>query len=187
MTASLQDSIDSFVNDANTAALPYYNAGEYDNAVEAYKAAGNSGAEGLGPAIDERTHGNSASVTHQAWVLNGQLAKINSGPFNGVASTQADADNARGIVQRMWTLYQGAYKMITTKPVTTRPGTFVPSAAGGAAPTTTSTPSLSMGALLGGALVGAAVIGVAVGTLPAAVGGAVAGTILGALLGKKGT
>ncbi len=193
MTADLSDSISGMIA-ANNAASAYLAAGEWDNAVEAYKAAGNAGATQVGPGIDARTHGVSGPQTHQAWILNGELANVNSGPSNGTPATQTDANNAAGLFSQMYNIYQAANKAITSDPSAspsaksgTKPGTWSP-ATSTSAPTTASAPSsLSLGAIFGGALVGAAVIGVAIGTLPAALGGALVGTLAGAWLGKKGT
>jgi hypothetical protein len=86
----------------------YLAAGEWDNAVEAYKAAGNTGTTLTGPAIDKATNLASQPSTQQAWSINKQLNTINSGPYNGVAATQTDAKNAQSLVNQMLVLYRTA-------------------------------------------------------------------------------
>ncbi len=170
-----------------------YKSSDWDQAVERFKSVGAVGAQQLGPAIDAQTGEASSALTQEAWNLNGQLAVINSGAYNGTAATQADADAASSLVSQMWQAYGQALAGVTTAPAasvtapkpTARPGTFTP-ATSSAPASGAKTSSLSLGAVVGGALVGAAVVGVALGTLPAAIGGAVAGTLVGALLGKKG-
>jgi len=56
----------------------YLANGSYDGAVEAFKAGGHAGVLSVGPAIDAQTRGASATATRSAWLLNGELAKVNS-------------------------------------------------------------------------------------------------------------
>jgi hypothetical protein len=91
------------------AGLLYFRAGEFDNAVEAYKAAGSAGATVVGPEIDGLGAPTvSQPYTQAAWTLNGQLATINSTSSTGVAATAADANNAATIVGNMDGQYKAA-------------------------------------------------------------------------------
>jgi beta-glucanase (GH16 family) len=97
----------------------YYNAHkaaatiDYSDAVASYQAAGQAGATSVGPEIDGAgAAGVTQPLTHQAWVLNGQLAALTkSGQPSGSAIvyyTQTDADRARALVVQMAALYQQA-------------------------------------------------------------------------------
>lgn len=190
MASNLEGLLNTFSGQAQHGpGAAYYAQGDYDNAVEAYKKTGASGVSDLGPAIDESTGDRSADTTQQAWALNGQLAKINSGAFNGTAATQSDADNAAAIVVQMLKLYQQAYSGAVTSAASDSTKTNTkPYSPGAPTPVATSSASTSSDPtpLIGGALIGAAVVGVVLGTLPAAIGGAIAGAALGSLLRKKG-
>jgi hypothetical protein len=80
----------------------YYNAGQYADAITAYKAAGQTGATTLGPEIDL---GGAAAVTQkftqEAWAINSALQNVSG-------STQQSADLARWHVFTMFLLYQRA-------------------------------------------------------------------------------
>jgi len=91
-----------------TAADSYLSRADYEGAVEAYKAAGHAGAMSVGPAIDAQTHGQSAVKTKQAWVLNGEMAKLNSAPFNGIPASAQDAMQAQRFAHTMLALYTEA-------------------------------------------------------------------------------
>lgn len=91
-----------------TAADSYLSRADYEGAVEAYKAAGHAGAMSVGPAIDAQTHGQSVVKTKQAWVLNGEMARLNSAPFNGIPATAQDAMQAQRFAHTMLALYTEA-------------------------------------------------------------------------------
>ena len=86
----------------------YLANGDYNGAVEAYKAAGHAGVISIGPATDAQTRGSSATSTRSAWLLNGELAKISSRQFNGRVSSVADAYKAKEIAHNMYDRYAGA-------------------------------------------------------------------------------
>lgn len=81
----------------------YLNAGEYDNAVTAYQAAGQSGVTTIGPEIDVQTGGASKPLTQQAWAINGNLASVTSS-----GASASDAQNAQGFARQMQNLYNQA-------------------------------------------------------------------------------
>lgn len=89
---------------------------DFSDAVAAYQAAGQAGAQSVGPAIDAAgAAAVTQPLTQQAWQLNVQLSAIaKSGaidPTNGVNApyyTQANADAARQLVTQMVTLYTQA-------------------------------------------------------------------------------
>ena len=84
------------------AALTYVQAGQWDSAVEAYKAAGSAGATVVGPEIDGLGAANvTQGYTQAAWTVNGKLATINSTPYNGTAATATDAATAQGYALSM--------------------------------------------------------------------------------------
>jgi hypothetical protein len=86
----------------------YLANGSYDSAVEAFKAAGHAGVLSVGPATDAQTRGASVTASRSAWLLNGELAKINSKRFNNQASSVADAYRAQQIAHNMYDRYAGA-------------------------------------------------------------------------------
>lgn len=96
------DAIASF--QATVSAGDAYRAGqEWDNAVQAYQAAGQSGATYVGPTVDQATGGASAPLTQQAWQTNGRLAAI---PASG--ANQGQADDAARLAYQMLDLYHRA-------------------------------------------------------------------------------
>ena len=91
------------------AGLLYLRGGEYDSAVDAYKAAGNAGATVIGPEIDGLGAPTvSQPYTQAAWTLNGQLAAINSTGSTGTAATAADANSAATLASNMDAQYLAA-------------------------------------------------------------------------------
>lgn len=182
ISPGMQHSIQVLI-DTNNVAAASLKASNWDDAVERYKSAGQVGAQELGPAIDEATGGTLASVTHQAWTINGQLHEINSGPFNGTAATQADATKAAALFASMYNLYQSAIYG-APKPAP-KPGTWAPSAVATAVAATVTAPAkTSWLPLLGGAILGG-IIGGPFGTVAIAIG-AVLGATVGASVKTKG-
>jgi hypothetical protein len=91
------------------AGLIYLRGGEYNSAVDAYKAAGNAGATIIGPEIDGLGAPTvSQPYTQAAWTLNGQLAAINSTSSTGIAATAVDANSAATIAGNMDGQYKAA-------------------------------------------------------------------------------
>jgi len=92
-----------------TAADGYLSAGEIANAIQAYQAAGNAGATGVGPEIDLAGQPNLTQAwTHWAWTINAQLAAIPS-----TSTSQTDATNAQNLAKQMLSLYQDAIGVAT--------------------------------------------------------------------------
>jgi hypothetical protein len=87
-----------------TAGDNYVAAGQYQNAISAYQAAGNAGATTIGPEIDTATGGASQPLTQQAWQLNTQIAALD----NSATTTQAAAAEGQRMAQQMVALYQQA-------------------------------------------------------------------------------
>jgi hypothetical protein len=80
----------------------YYNAGQFQDAITAYKAAGQSGATTVGPEIDLGGAGAvTQKFTQKAWVINGGLQ-------SRTGTDQQAADLARWDVFMMFLLYQQA-------------------------------------------------------------------------------
>ena len=80
----------------------YYDATEFSNAVQSYRAAGQAGATSIGPEIDLAGAANvTQPLTQAAWKLNAQLASVSG-------SDQASADQARAFATQMLSLYQQA-------------------------------------------------------------------------------
>jgi hypothetical protein len=104
-TAYAQSNTDlTAMTNSVSAADTYLAAGEYSNAVTAYQAAGDSGAQVIGPEIDLAGAPNvTQPITQQAWQINGQLALI---PATG--ATQASATQAQTYAKQMLALYQQA-------------------------------------------------------------------------------
>jgi hypothetical protein len=97
----------------------YYGAGEYQQAISSYQAAGNAGATGIGPEIDLGPAPNlTQPLTQKAWLLNSALAAV---PTTSNASS--DADNASQLVVQMATYYEQA---ITTGNAAASAGTSDP-------------------------------------------------------------
>jgi hypothetical protein len=86
----------------------YLANGDYNGSVEAFKAAGRAGVSSVGPAIDSQTHGASMTATRQAWLRNGDLAKISTKQFDNRPSTATDASRAKDIAHQMFDLYARA-------------------------------------------------------------------------------
>jgi hypothetical protein len=86
----------------------YLANGDYNGSVEAFKAAGRAGVSSVAPAIDGQTRGGSVTATRQAWLRNGELAKINTKQFNNRPSTANDAYRAQDIAHQMFDLYARA-------------------------------------------------------------------------------
>ena len=83
---------------------------EYAAAISAYKAAGQTGAETIGPEIDAVGHVNfTGPFTHQAWLINASLAAISG-------TTQADALNAQSYAKQMGALYRQAINIGSSPP-----------------------------------------------------------------------
>lgn len=89
---------------AAAAADTYLAAKDYKGAVNAYQAAGQAGASGVGPEIDLAGAPNvTQPLTQQAWTLNAALAAVNA-----ASPTSVDANLAQGYVKQMIALYQQA-------------------------------------------------------------------------------
>lgn len=107
----------------------YLASGEYNESVEAFKAAGRAGVSSVAPAIDGQTRGASSAATRQAWLRNGDLAKINTKQFNGRPSTANDAYRAQDIAHKMFDLYAHALGVapMASAGYVTGIGTVIPS------------------------------------------------------------
>jgi hypothetical protein len=136
-------------------------------AVQSYQQAGQNGATVLGPAIDSASNGASQSYTHQAWVINGQLAAINA-----LDAGASDAANAQALVNQMLAQYKSA--------IGTIPGPAAATPIGATASSSMPTLALAIGA--GGVVVGLAM---GAGLAPVAVLGAF-GAAVGYWIQKKG-
>jgi hypothetical protein len=79
-------------------------SGQYGTAVMHYKAAGQIGADKIGPAIDAKVGGATAGLTQAAWDMNGLLAGLNS---EGDA-TSDDADQAKSFISQIMAKYVAA-------------------------------------------------------------------------------
>src|SRR4029077_13643786 len=102
-TRALPDDMTAFDNTIG-AADTYLGAGEWSNAVQAYQAAGGTGAVTIGPEVDAATGGVSAPLTQQAWAINGNLAAVNSSS----SASQSDALSAQGFARQMQNIYHTA-------------------------------------------------------------------------------
>src|SRR4029077_5897538 len=102
-TRALPDDMTAFDNTIG-AADTYLANGEWANAVQAYQAAGGTGAVTIGPEGDAATGGVSAPLTQQAWAINGNLAAVNSTS----SATQSDAISAQGFARQMQNIYHTA-------------------------------------------------------------------------------
>jgi hypothetical protein len=78
--------------------------GNYQNAIIHYKAAGQMGADTVGPAIDVRTSGATAGLTQRAWDMNGLLAGLNDSD----SATSDDADQAKKFIDQIMAWYTAA-------------------------------------------------------------------------------
>jgi hypothetical protein len=89
-------------------------AGNWDDVVKVYKAAGQQGASVVGPAIDQLSGGNpqTTTLTHRAWVNNGLLANINSSD----SATKEDADAAKRLCDSMIQDLQWALNLAQANP-----------------------------------------------------------------------
>jgi hypothetical protein len=97
---ALPDDLTAF--DGTISAADFYLANsEWQNAVMAYQAAGNTGATTIGPEIDASTGGSSQPLTQQAWAINGNLAAVNSTS----SASQSDAISAQGFARQMQNIY----------------------------------------------------------------------------------
>jgi len=107
----------------------YLASSDYNGAVESFKAAGHAGVLSVGPTIDGQTRGRSVSATRKAWLLNGDLAKINSKQFNGRSSTPSDAYRAQNLAHQMFDTYAQALGVAPqlTAGFSTGLGTVIPS------------------------------------------------------------
>jgi hypothetical protein len=120
------------------AAVTQYTSGTITNpggAVAALLTAGTAAVGSVGPAIDALS-GNDSTVmgaTHLAWVDNGKLANVNSGP----SATQADVDAAKAIALDMVNQYQVAQRLAAAK---VKPSTSSGRSAATRAPATPSAP-----------------------------------------------
>jgi len=86
---------------------------EYGQAVTMYQAAGQVGAEILGPEIDSLSPGGATkSLTTTAWQLNAALALVNGSS----TATAADAANASSYARQMLALYEQAIDVATRPP-----------------------------------------------------------------------
>lgn len=92
-----------------TAADTYLQGGEIANAIQAYQAAGQAGATGVGPEIDLAGRPETTQAwTHWAWQLNAALAAIPS-----TSTSQTDATTAQNLAKQMLTLYEDAIGVAT--------------------------------------------------------------------------
>jgi hypothetical protein len=107
----------------------YLANGDYNGSVEAFKAAGRAGVSSVAPAIDGQTRGASVTATRQAWLRNGDLAKINTKQFNNRPSTANDAYRAQDIAHQMFDLYARALGVapMASAGYATGIGTVIPS------------------------------------------------------------
>lgn len=124
MTA--QDDLASFKTTV-AAGDQYMQGGEYDNAVQSYRAAGQAGVSAVGPAIDAETNGASKSLTHKAWLMNANLNGVAQDPSQPVVSvsgpwTESDAIDAQSITYAMEKLYDQAIALPTQLPPPPAPG-----------------------------------------------------------------
>lgn len=113
-------------------------AGQYDSAVDAYKAAGQAAVSSTGiggelAAADST--GTATTYTQQAWAINAQLnsSAVNSTQSTGKAATQSDAQQAQGYVTQMLNFYLKGVQAAITANMTQPPVTPV-------APVTPATP-----------------------------------------------
>jgi hypothetical protein len=146
-------------------------AGAYDSAVDAYKAAAqgsvsSTGVSGELTSADATT--TASTYTQQAWAINALLnsSAINSTNSTGTAATQSDAQQAQGYVTQMLNFYiKGAQAAIAANqsPAPTpgpspapAPAPIVPAPtpAAASAPTNYTKPILVSAGLLGAGLVG---------------------------------
>jgi hypothetical protein len=82
----------------------YMATGDVKSAIAAYQSAGNAGASVVGPEIDAVGFPNDTQpLTHQAWVVNGQLASINPG-----STSQQDGLKAQSLADTVLTLLNSA-------------------------------------------------------------------------------
>jgi hypothetical protein len=81
----------------------YMGGNEFQNAVTAYQAAGNSGAVTIGPEIDGQTNNTSQSRTHQAWLYNQGLSALDA-----ASATVIEAAQAQNLAHSMQALYHEA-------------------------------------------------------------------------------
>jgi hypothetical protein len=86
--------------DAGNAAVRY---GQWAHAIQLYKEGGALGLQ-LGPLLDTLTGGRSAPLTHEAWSLNGALARV---------TDVNDVPNARALAAAILTKYVQATAMAT--------------------------------------------------------------------------
>jgi hypothetical protein len=85
----------------------YYNAGQYADAITAYKAAGQTGATTVGPEIDiSGAAAVTQKFTQNAWVTNAELQKMSD--TYPTSDAKKNADLARWDVFIMFLLYQQA-------------------------------------------------------------------------------
>jgi hypothetical protein len=144
----------------------YLKASEYDNAVQAYQAAGQTGATTVGPEIDTYTNGASKTKTQQAWTINGQLAALAS-----TGNTQTTATQAQSFATQMGNLYDQAISIVPTLPPPPTPTGGGPTPTGSPLPTGTNTPgplattqgtNYTVPILVGASVVGLGIVGWAV-------------------------
>lgn len=146
-------------------------AGAYDSAVDAFKAAAQGAVSSTGVS-GELTSADSTSTastyTQQAWAINALLnsSAINSTNSTGTAATQSDAQQAQGYVTQMLNFYiKGAQAAIAanqspspTPSPSPRPSPApivpAPTPAAASAPTNYTKPILVSAGLLGAGLVG---------------------------------
>jgi hypothetical protein len=89
----------------------YLAGGQYIDAVNSFKAAGQVGVSTVGPEIDAQTNGASVANTQQAWKLNSDLQSI-----GGFIVTVADATKASLLAHTMQALYVAAIAMPSAVP-----------------------------------------------------------------------
>ena len=93
---------------ASQAGDTYVASNEFNNAIQAYQAAGNAGATSVGPEIDlAGAPAVTQPLTQQAWTLNAALAAVDATSTN-TATAASNAALAQGYIRQMIALYQQA-------------------------------------------------------------------------------